>query len=236
VTTPAAASVSVSGHDLFAQHECAELRDRVLESRAHWNPRGMKFYTLGAASYLDAAVNRHQYTAAAARLNPVLAQDFADVYARLVDFFEGLLCQPVIFGDGLALPGFHVFELEGTYRDPLQIVERAHFDLQWELLRLGDPVPRTMSFTIPIELPSGGGAMQLWNARYRELVRADVGARDYARAHGSRRLSYTVGHAVLHDGLILHAIGESLTNRPRGQRITLQGHLVCEGNAWVMYW
>ena len=236
MTEPTVASGSVSGHDLFTEHECIELRDRVLDSRAHWLTRGLQFYTLGAASYLDAAVNREQYAAAAARLNPILAQDFADVYARLVEFFQGLLRQPVSVGGDLALPGFHVFEFRGGYRDPLQIVERAHFDLQWELLRPADLASQTMSFTVPIELPSGGGAMQLWNARYRELVRAGVAAPDYARAHSSRRLSYSVGHAVLHDGLILHAIGESLTNRPRGQRITLQGHLMCEGDAWVMYW
>jgi hypothetical protein len=236
VTALTAASVSVSGHDLFTEHECAELRDRVLDSRAHWITRGLQFYTLGAASYLDAAVNREQYDTAVARLNPVLTQDFADVYARLVDFFQGLLRQPVSVDSDLALPGFHVFEFGGRYRDPLQIVERAHFDLQWTLLRPADLAPQTMSFTVPIELPSGGGAMQLWNARYRELVCADVAAREYAGAHSSRRLAYGVGHAVLHDGLILHAIGESLTNRPCGERITLQGHLMREGDAWVMYW
>jgi hypothetical protein len=236
VTASTAAAGSVSGHDLFTGRECAELRDRVLDSRAHWITRGHQFYTLGAASYLDAAVNREQYAVAAARLNPILAQDFSDVYARLVDFFQGLLRQPVSVASDLALPGFHVFEFEGSYRDPLQIIERAHFDLQWALLRPADLAPQTMSFTVPIELPSGGGAMQLWNARYRELVRVDVAAREYAHAHSSRRLSYCVGRAVLHDGLILHAIGESLTNRPRGHRVTLQGHLMREGDAWVMYW
>ena len=236
MTEPTAASVPVSGHDLFTEHECAGLRDRVLDSRSHWITRGLQFYTLGAASYLDAAVNREQYATAATRLNPVLARDFADVYARLVDFFQGLLRQPVSVDGDLALPGFHVFEFTGGYRDPLQIAERAHFDLQWALLRPAGQAPQTMSFTVPIELPSGGGAMQLWNARYRELVRADVAAREYARVHGSRRLSYSVGQTVLHDGLILHAIGESLTSRPHGQRITLQGHLMREGDAWVMYW
>jgi hypothetical protein len=236
VTAPTAASVSVSGHDLFTEDECAKLRDSVLDSRAHWVTRGRQFYTLGAASYLDAAVNREQYAVTAARLNPVLAQDFADVYARLAEFFQGLLRQPVSAGGDLALPGFHVFEFGGSHRDPSQIVERAHFDLQWALVRPARQAPQTMSFTVPIELPSGGGAMQLWNARYQELVRADVAARAYAGAHSSRRLSYTVGHAVLHDGLILHAIGESLASRPRGHRITLQGHLMREGDAWVMYW
>lgn len=226
----------VTAHDLFSERECCDLADRVMALRARWTHRGAGFFTLGAASYLDAAAGRERYDDLASTANPLLEESFSDVHLRLVDFLERLLRQPVRIDPSLAVPGFHIFELNGTYRDPKYILERAHFDLQWRFLTPGDAWPATLSFTIPIELPSGGGAMQIWDGRYEEVLLAGSHAKAYARDHRSKRLTYHVGRSVVHDGMILHAIGESLECCARGYRITLQGHVMQGGNAWLLYW
>jgi hypothetical protein len=41
---------------------------------------------------------------------------------------------------------------------------------------------------------------------------------------------------VLHDGLMLHAIGAAPAARATGHRITLQGHGVRFGGQWRLYW
>ena len=41
---------------------------------------------------------------------------------------------------------------------------------------------------------------------------------------------------VLHDGVLLHAIGGSSAPAPIGQRITLQGHGVRRRGSWSIYW
>jgi hypothetical protein len=41
---------------------------------------------------------------------------------------------------------------------------------------------------------------------------------------------------VIHDGLLLHAIGRPLVSNPQGQRITFQGHGVQVPLGWLLYW
>jgi hypothetical protein len=231
------AEVAVSGHDLFTPAECARLRDRVLEREEEWTNRGWRFATLGAASYLDVPEGRAGYDERARSVNPLLERDFADLQVRLVDFFSRLVAAPVRLDPDLAVPGFHIFDLDGSFRDPAYIVERAHFDLQWSFFLPMESNPSTLSFTIPIELPSGGGAMQLWDVGYDQMVAAGSHARRFAGTHPSKRLAYHVGRAVIHDGMILHAIGESLLTTPCGHRITVQGHLMRRPDGdWVLYW
>ena len=58
----------------------------------------------------------------------------------------------------------------------------------------------------------------------------------YAAAHASKTIRYSQGHMILHDGLLLHAIGVSSVAKPEGYRITFQGHGVRVGPNWKLYW
>ena len=157
------------------------------------------------------------------------------MYEILRSFCAELLCEPVEMAGELALPGFHIFEFDGSPKRD-EPASRAHFDLQWMDALPGCHLQGTLSFTVALEQPSGGAAMQIWPLCRQELTTLTVPVREYAQSHGSRRLAYADGGVTIHDGHILHAIGNSEREDPRGRRITLQGHGVRLGGTWVLYW
>lgn len=229
--------VPLSQHDILTEGECALVRDTVLALRGRWTRRGMgSMYTLGAASYLDAPKGRAVYLEAAKATNQVLRAAFEGVFERLRRFFEELLGEPVRFDVECALPGFHVFVFNGSDCSRDDPATRAHFDLQWmhvfpEHLHAG-----TLSFTLPIEEPTGGASMALWSARYRDAVDFHFSASQFAPNHAWHALPYTRGRVVVHDGLVLHAIGTGTTMTPKGLRVTMQGHGFRLADGWVLYW
>jgi hypothetical protein len=100
-----------------------------------------------------------------------------------------------------------------------------------------DRIPSgTLSFTLPIEEPSGGASMAIWPARYQDLARLKLSAVDYASSRPPQTLTYARGRIVVHDGLILHAIGRAAVPTPEGYRITLQGHGVRSPEGWTLFW
>lgn len=95
---------------LLTSAECSHWCDVVLSASSHWKrrARGIDFYTLGAAYYLDvdAFVS---YSLRLGKMNPVLNELFAGLYGLVLGRFEQVFGCPFCFHDGLALPGFHVF-------------------------------------------------------------------------------------------------------------------------------
>jgi hypothetical protein len=94
----------------------------------------------------------------------------------------------------------------------------------------------TLSFTLAVEEPTGGASMALWNARYQDALALGFAAGTYASKHPWRALPYTRGRMVVHDGMILHAVGPARGRAPQGVRITLQGHGVRSSKGWLLYW
>jgi hypothetical protein len=230
-------AIPPSEHDVLTESECAYVRDAVLALREHWTQRGEGgFFTLGAASYLDAPNQRDAYLEAARATNPVLHASFEGLLERVRLFFEEFLGEPVRFDPRYALPGFHVFVLHGSDRSQDNPARRAHFDLQWMHV-FPEHVPAgTLSFTLPIEEPTGGASMALWHARYQDALDMRFTAGQYASRHPWQTLEYTRGRIVVHDGLILHAIGAARMTRPKGLRVTVQGHGLRLPAGWVLYW
>ena len=227
----------LSQHEILDPEDCAAIAARVLALDRHWTRRSAGgFYTLGAASYLDAANQHDAYIAAARLTNSLLRREFDDLLERIQEFFEELLGDAVFYDQHYALPGFHVFIMRGTDRSKDDIAQRAHFDMQW-MNAIPGVVPRgTLSFTLPIEQPSGGASMAIWPARYKDTLRLGFSARDYAANHSFQVVRYARGRIVIHDGQVLHAIGPSAEAAPRGYRITLQGHGVHTEAGWTLYW
>lgn len=223
--------------DILEADECARIRDQVIALRPHWTPRSQsEFFTLGAASYLDAPKDHSDYLKAAENKNPLLEKSFGKLYFRLKDFFERQLKNSVCFERQYALPGFHVFEFDGRDRRNDIVAYRAHFDLQWVLAIPGLEPMATLSFTLPIEEPSGGASLEIWHLRYKEAVELGLSASEYALNHAPQVVRYVRGRMVVVDGLSLHAIGGSREPAPRGFRITLQGHGVLLPQGWLLYW
>src|SRR5262245_54414842 len=93
----------------------------------------------------------------------------------------------------------------------------------------------TLSFTLPVEEPSGGASMAIWHVRYKDAVRLGFTAREYATKHPWQTVRHARGRIVVRDGFVLHAIGRSAVDAPRGYRITLQGHGVRLPEGWMRY-
>jgi hypothetical protein len=228
--------IPLTQHDLLDRNACESTRDKVMDLKAYWRECSPTFFTLGAASYLDAPRQLGAYLDAAKERNTLLGEAFAPEYKLLKHFFEELLREPVLFDSRLALPGFHIFILNGVNRSGDNVAARAHFDLQW-MYAIPNCVPTgTLSFTLPIEEPTGGASMEVWPFRYTDALRLGVSAVNYASKNGSETVKYTMGRMVIHDGLTLHAIGRAGTIAPSGYRITLQGHGVRLSEGWFLYW
>src|SRR5580658_10922026 len=107
----------LSQHDILDPDDCTLICDRVIALRSHWTERSPgSFYTLGAASYLDAPKDHESYLAAAQLTNPVLQENFDSTLALIRELFQDFLGDSVFYDLRYALPGFHIFILKGGDR------------------------------------------------------------------------------------------------------------------------
>jgi len=237
VEGPLVLSRAIRQHEVLRLQECETTRDRVFALREYWTRRsdGECFFTLGAAAYLDAPANREPYLRAAGAINPVLRESFEWLYQRVRTVLEELLGQPVCYDNECALPGFHIFVFRGEDQSSDKPFIRAHFDGQWMDAMPGCQPEETLSFTLPIEQPSGGSSLEIWPVHSSNVV-PGLDARQYASKCPSQTLRYSRGYMVVHDGLLLHAIGGASIATPEGHRITFQGHGIKTSGSWKLYW
>ena len=231
---------------VLSSEECELARQAVHALRSSWIARGSAdypFYTVGAASYIDAvpSTTPPRYSQILVETNPLLREHFDWLYARVMNKLSVHLQTEVRTADELALPGFHVWQGLSVPTSSLSI----HFDLQY----LSIPWPnvarsdhsRPLSFTLPIALPRGGGGLNTWDLSYEEQA-AHLQANKFtpveeiARSRTQTFHPYTPGVLMLHSGHTLHQIAAVDKAYPDDERITLQGHgLYCDG-AWTIYW
>jgi hypothetical protein len=229
--------LALSEHALIGPAHCAEIAARVRQLSSYWTPRSRTgFYSLGAASYLDAVKGPAPYLSAAQATNSLLLDEFGELYDRVVAFFGELLHDEVSLDLERAVPGFHVFALAGEDRRGDNPARRAHFDLQWRLAYPGARPEAMLSFTLAIATPTGGAGMALWPLRSHQPDLIARVALSQTLEQAPQIVSYTIGRLVVHDGLQLHAIDASRTVRSQGLRITLQGHGVRLRGRWRLYW
>jgi hypothetical protein len=232
----------------------------VDEHVARWTRRDMfaDFYTLGAASYLDAVGDVDVYLARAATLNPILAARFADLYSVLIARLS------TVFGacalhEPLAFPGFHIFgHRPGTTNNRLTVNAMQglsgsiHADRQFEpheatWSRFADvDAVHTMTFTLALELPARGGGLCVWGdetmAHYGEAdafsahVRRDIDFQALKGVEQPHVVPYRPGFLFYFLGQGRHVIAPSWDLSPVDRRITLQGHGIrCDG-VWRLYY
>jgi hypothetical protein len=211
--------------------ECDAVRDAVMALRPAWTARDpqLPFYTLGAASYLDAVGDAPAYARLAAAGNPLLQTHFGWLHARVAGLLSQALGAPVALAGHLALPGFHVFLASRVFE---QAIASVHCDLQYRLhdwRGLQADLTQPLSFTLPVALPRHGGGLHTW-----DLSLAEWSAQ--AQPPAPTRHAYRRGHLVLHAGHLLHQIAPGRDLQGDDQRITLQGHGVLAGGVWRLYW
>ena len=227
--------------------ECKDLCQSVAALRPFWVARTAEpaaFFTLGVACYQDLpppvpGVRQRDYYREAPAYNALIGERFHWLLERVRGVLQATLGAAVGFAPGLALPGFHIFEFGAI---PRTDVASIHFDLQYQMIDWKDggaepDFDSPISFTLPIRLPRGGGGLYVWDLTWEEMARG--GYRDVATAGLERHKTfhrYALGAMAVHSGHRLHQIAGVADVQPGDQRITLQGHGIRRGAAWVVYW
>ncbi len=183
------------------------------------------FYTLGAASYLDAQpwkpkLGIQYYIENAAEKNVFLIENFSYQYATLFKILKNNILNGKI---ALlhALPGFHIFKSCKEFQNPT--MPSIHRDIQYQNLTWPGPIENTFSFTIPIKIPKSGAGLIYWER---------TGFSEESEFH----INYNVGDIIYHFGLIKHQIAPFKEVVEKELRITMQGHGVLINGAWYLYW
>lgn len=225
--------------------ESAKVRDQVHALRDFWEHRDQAgpFYTLGAASYLDAERTEDAgiYYRKARDLNPVLERHFDWLHERVAESLAEALGSPVAYPPRFGLPGFHIFLPAELFRRPVAAI---HIDLQYAALDW-DPASEPdfahpLSFTLSIALPRGGAGLRTWDLDHAELRQREGGSLQELVADRPPHFhEYRVGHLAMHSGHMVHQIAPSPDldpDDPRDERLTLQGHGIRCGGVWQLYW
>jgi len=200
---------------------------KVFDNKDKWIDRYM-FYTFGGSSYID---NKEDYRINLQKSNRFLFKSFSNLYKKLADYFGAEL------NDSIAYPGFHIFD-ERCHNTSASI----HFDSPY--LKL--PIYKTtfsnpQSFTILLKKPFTGAGLNIWDeidlnnmppSRKREYMLVQDKA--LANLGPPKYIEYELGKMYVHSGHVLHQICN--TGGLKGDcRITMQGHIIQDGNKKYMY-
>jgi hypothetical protein len=225
---------------LLKQPECSGISARVQELREFWTQRHehLPFYTLGKASYLDAIRDKENYYREVQIHNPILQENFGELYDKLSYSLSTTLDASVTYYDKAALPGFHIFLAHKAFELPMGSI---HMDLQYKSLDWSLPEPLDsyplISFTLAISLPKSGGGLNLWDRHYQEVNElSQVEFSNLILASKKTFCNYQAGTMIIHSGHQVHQIAPAKNIISSDMRITLQGHALFFDNTWHLYW
>ncbi len=228
--------------NIFSPEERTKAINSVHKLREHWINRGgyfeYPFFSLGAASYMDAREDQERYYRWANKFNPILKAEFSWLYSKCAKHIEDTLNKAVIYDERQALPGFHIFLADELFEIP---VASRHVDLQYRDLNWGDTQynpKNTISFTAYMQMPSSGGGIYSWEYTYEDLKELEAQAReDKLASEEPHYHRFNAGDIVLHTGLHYHQIAAMENVQDNDARISLQGHGVLDSNGvFRLYW
>ncbi len=229
----------ISSLSVLTLSECREIRTVVYALQECWLKRNpfVPFYTLGAASYLDAAKNQQDYYRKAQQYNPILRDRLEWLYKRLAETLAQYLKAPTSYQHSLALPGFHIYLACKLFEQPIASV---HCDLQYKLVNWESPQTnfnQPISFTLAISLPKFGGGLNIWEVRHQEIVETPHSEiQQLIKSKHKRFYPYQVGQLIIHSGHTIHQAAPAKNIQPDDERITLQGHGIFSQGSWQLYW
>lgn len=231
----------LEAYDFLSPEECTKVRDKVFELKEHWTNRGgyfeYPFYSLGAASYMDAVEDANAYCKKAIETNLVINQHFSWLLEKISFFLTEKLGKPAFFHPRFALPGFHIFESSDIFEIP---VASRHVDLQYKLLDWGDlkfDEKDCISFTVYARMPSSGGGLYLWNYTFGDLGHLPEPERqDKLADEDYEYRKFEQGQFVIHDGLNFHQIAAMEDVKDGDERVSLQGHAILSDGNYFLYW
>ena len=241
--------------NLLEADEVSAIKDKVFELRSKWVERQDPFfYTIGAANWLDvnAGGSMSKYRSVMELCNPILLREFRWLYERLLPFLASHLNEPVQITSSLGLPGFHIFlshpQLVGSEKDMLM--------QEWYIAKLINPKlasspihyddfgrftsntgKATLSFTLPISLPSSQSGINVWEVSRRDTAGLSINKERAAVLSSPKTFyPYSLGQLFIHDGDLYHQPVFMSSYIEGESRITLQGHAVLQDGVWNVYW
>jgi hypothetical protein len=222
----------------LSSQECEKICNAVFSLKSLWRQRHSSepYFTLGAASYLDAIETAEKYFLEAAQLNPHLWEAFTWIYEKLATHFAHKLTRAVEYDPQLALPGFHVYLFSKLFETPIASI---HYDLQHGLVGLakfGEEISGIFSFTLVLGLPIHGGGLNWWNIPRQRFTALSTEEKSTYLLNHQQFLSYKIGFLYTHSGKILHQTAPGINLQPQDYRITLQGHAFLRNDTWILYW
>jgi hypothetical protein len=239
---------------LLSQEEARLAVQTIRELRPFWHrlTNNHAGFQLGTAS--NRGLPPGEYARQAAETNPRLRASFSGLLERVRQALESTLQRrrkgPARFTEHHALPGFHVFEQEAAGQPFAPSVFGPHWDWNVYDVPWSPELPDDMalsefaSFTLPLELPSTGGGLHIWEHLFSSDVLAhveehqiplDVATRRLAESRSPTFHPYEVGTLYMHTGHEVHQV-KPWDNQPGEARITLQGHGVFHEGVWWLYW
>jgi len=225
---------------LLNAEECTQACRQIDELEPHWLQRlpGLPYYTLGAASYLDAARDPGLYSQRVAQYNPLLATELGWLHDRVRLALAAHTGVHFVQAPEAARPGFHIFGFHQQFRQPMASIhfDRQHEDVPWQNRHELDP-SELLSFTLPIRLPRSGAGLNTWNIHWRDRRRDGIiGPEQLAQSRPATYVPYREGVLMVHSGNLLHQIASVPQMQPGDRRITLQGHALKRNGIFQMYW
>jgi hypothetical protein len=215
--------IEVVDLDIDYELEC----QKVFDNKDKWIDRYI-FYTFGGSSYID---DKKDYRINLQKSNRFLLKSFSNIYEKLADYFGAEL------NDNIAYPGFHIFD-ERCHDTKASI----HFDSPYLKLPIYKPTfSNPQSFTILLKKPVTGAGLNVWDKidlnnmppSKRKIYMLDQD-RALANLEPPTYVEYELGKMYVHSGHVLHQI--SNTGGLKGDyRITMQGHIIQDGNKRYMY-
>lgn len=195
-------------YKVFNEYECWNIARQVRTLKPFWIARGGGgFDTLGASVYVD---DPHAYPGIAANTNLILYNNFygAEIFKYFIETLTNIFQAEVITSPKYALPGFHIFTDKANAYEGGDV----HTDSPFKRMVECPDFDRVLSFTLPVEMPKHGAAMNYWDDGVNpQMVEPKV-------------LQYRLGCMYLHTGLAFHQIKKMADMSPGEARITLQGH------------
>ena len=245
--------------------------ERVDLLKEWWIPRGVycgeggftaseenpvDFYTHCVATYIDGITDIQYYYDYIKSQNPVFKDYFSWLYDLVIYNLWGEIgeCQ---VADFLAYPGFHIFGTKPN--EPPKMATKMymeqpsatiHVDLQheqhdflWNHFKEVD-LENTLSFTLPIQVPTNGGGLNTWEEESMKQYEIDnkytkhMKELDYSKWGDYDEptvVPYNAGEMFWFIGKLVHQIAPAYNADFNDRRISLQGHGVkCDG-VWQLY-
>lgn len=238
-------NISIENLLFLSPADCQRVRATLFDLRSYWQARTpiVPFYTLGAASYLDAderrkeGLNEDYYISRANHFNPILREHLGWLYDRLGAFLSQRLGAPTTFRRSGSVPGFNVML---AHRAFTKITPSIHYDWQYRNLDwswAADVDPRPLSFTLAISLPQEGSGINVWDLSEERFVSlSDEETTALLETTPHVLYAYAVGYITLHFGHVFHQVPTPRNVCKGDERITMQGHgSLCDGT-WHLYW